>query len=109
MPKLMCAIMFICGLICIIRSLFLHDDDEKAIEITIETKNVAYLCMVIAYGIVARYVSFLLSSLVFGNISLVFMKNRNWKKNVIVSIIVIAVALVFKYLLKVRFGGFWGI
>lgn len=109
MPRLMCVIMFACGLICILRSLLLKDDDEKTIEMNIELKNIIYLGIVIGYGLVARYVSFLLASVLFGNASLFFMKSRSWKKHLFVTAFVCVVAIVFKYLLKVRFGGFWGI
>ena len=46
-PRLMCLIMFICGLACLIRSLVFKDDDEKEIELDIELKNVIYLGIVL--------------------------------------------------------------
>ncbi len=108
-PKLMCLIMFICGLICLVRSLVFKDDDIKEIELNIELKNVIYLGMVLAYGLFARYVSFLLGSILFGSASLLFMRSKNWKKYLIVTAVIIAAVLIFKYSLKVRFGGLWGI
>ena len=107
--KLMCLIMFICGLICLVRSLVFKDDDIKEIELNIELKNVIYLGMVLAYGLFARYVSFLLGSILFGSASLLFMRSKNWKKYLIVTAVIIAAVLIFKYSLKVRFGGLWGI
>ena len=108
-PKPMCLIMFICGLICIVRSLVFKDDDVKEIELDIELKNVIYLAMVLAYGLFARYVSFLLGSILFGLASLLFMRSKNWKKYLIVTAVIIVAVLIFKYSLKVRFGGLWGI
>ena len=108
-PRLMCLIMFICGLACLIRSLVFKDDDEKEIELDIELKNVIYLGIVLVYGLLARYVSFIVASVLFGIASLFYMRQKSWKKYVIVTIVIISVALIFKYSLKVRFGGLLGI
>lgn len=109
MPKAMCILMFICGVMCIIRSLVFKDDDEKVIEVNIEMKNIIYLGIVLLYALMARYVSFILASILYAGASLFYMRCRNWKKYLIVFIFVIAVSLIFKYGLRVRFGGLWGI
>ncbi len=108
MPKLMSIVMGLCGLVCLLRSIIFKDHDEKEITCEIEIKNCLYLGMVIAYGLLAIYASFLLASLAFGCGSLCFMKCRNFKKYILVTIVILAVTLVFKYGLKVRFGGLWG-
>lgn len=109
MPKLMSIIMGLCGLICFLRSLIFKDHDEKTIVCHIEAKNCIYLGMVLGYGLIAIYVSFLLASLVFGCASLCFMRSRNFKKYILVTVVILSVSLIFKYGLKVRFGGLWGI
>ena len=109
MPKLMCGIIFCSGIICLIKSIFLKDNDEKEINISVELKNIFYLVIIFAYGLLARYVSFILSSVLFGIVSLVYMRTKNWKKYVIVIVFAVTVCLIFKYGLRVRFGGFWGL
>lgn len=109
MPKLMCGIIFFSGAVCLVKSLFLHDYDEKEITVSIELKNAIYLLIILAYGLLARYVSFILASVIFSVVSLLYMKTKDWKKYVIVVVFTVAVCLIFKYGLRVRFGGLWGI
>lgn len=109
MPKLMSGLMLICGIIGIIKSLALKDDDVKEITINIESKNWIYLGMIVAYGLLARYFSFLVASVLFGTASLWFMKCKDVKKYIIIVVVIVAVCLIFKFGLKVRFGGVFGI
>ena len=55
------------------------------------------------------YVSFILSSIVFGCCSLLYMKTKDFRKYLVVTVVIIAVSIAFKYGLRVRFGGIWGI
>lgn len=109
MPKLMAVIMFVCGLICIIKSLVFKNNDDKEIEIEIELKNLIYILMVVVYGLLAKYISFLIASVLFGLGSLFFMKERGAKKYFIVTATIISIALIFKFLLKVNFSGLLGV
>ncbi len=109
MPKLMAVLMCICGVIGIIKSLLLKDEDVKEITINIESKNWIYLCFIVAYGLLARYFSFLIASVMFGVGSLYFMKCKDVKKYIIVVVVIVAVCLIFKFGLKVKFGGVFGV
>lgn len=109
MPRLLAVLMAICGISCIIKSLVFKNEDVKTIACPIEMKNIIYLGMILVYGILAIKFSFLLASLAFGCCSLLYMKSKGFKKYLVVSIVVIAIALAFKFGLNVRFGGIWGI
>ena len=109
MPRLLAVLMAICGISCIIKSLVFKNEDVKTIACPIEMKNIIYLGMVIVYGILAIYVSFILSSIVFGCCLLLYMKTKDFRKYLVVTVVIIAVSIAFKYGLRVRFGGIWGI
>ena len=108
MPKLMAIVMGLCGGICLLKSLVFKDYDTKSIVLEIEAKNCIYLGMVLVYGILATTVSFMLASLLFGLGSLLFLRCRNVRKYILVTIAIIGVGLIFRYGLNVRFGGIWG-
>lgn len=109
MPKLMAVLMCICGVISIIKSLLFKDEDVKEITINIESKNWIYLGFIVVYGLLARYFSFLIASVMFGVGSLYFMKCKDVKKYIIVVVVIVAVCLIFKFGLKVKFGGVFGV
>lgn len=109
MPKLMSGIMFICGLISILKGFFSKNKDKKEICLKLESKNMLYLLMIGVFVILATKVSFLMASVLFGVSSLYFMHCKNIKKYIIVALVAVAVCLIFKYGLKVKFGGLWGI
>ncbi len=109
MPKLMAVLMCVCGIINIIKSVALKDEDVKEIEIKTESKNWIYLGMIVAYGLLARYFSFIVASVMFGIGSLWFMKCKDAKKYIIVVAVIVAVCLIFKFGLKVKFGGILGV
>ena len=108
-PYLCAAVMAFVGVMSIISSLVLHKEDEKVIDFDIESKVMLFFVVVIAFAILARYVSFLLASLLFGAFSLFYFKSRSIKKYLIVEIGILLVCIVFRYVLNVKFGGIWGI
>lgn len=108
-PRLMAVMMMFCGAAGIIKSLVAKESDVKEIEISTEQKNVGFLLLVVIYGILAKNVSFLLASLLFSGTALTYVGCRDWKKYGIVFGIVAAVCVLFKFGLKVQFGGFLGI
>lgn len=108
MPQAMAVIMGVCGLFNIIKGLT-GTKDEKEVEFDVEIKKLLFIAAVIVYGLLARYVSFLLASLLFSAGILAFLGCKSWKKYLIVLVAVTAVVLAFRYGLEVRFGGIWGI
>lgn len=108
MPQAMAVIMAVCGLFNILKGLT-GTKDEKEVEFDVEIKKLLFIAAVIVYGLLARYVSFLLASLLFSAGILAFLGCKSWKKYVAVLVVVIAVVLAFRYGLEVRFGGIWGI
>lgn len=108
-PYLCSVVMALVGVMSIISSLVLHKEDDKIIDINIESKVIIFFVVVFAFAIVARYVSFLLASLLFGAFSLFYFKSRDIKKYLIVEIGILLVCLIFRYVLNVKFGGIWGI
>jgi len=108
MPQTMAVIMGVCGLFNIIKGLT-GTKDEKEVEFDVEIKKLLFIAAVIVYGLLARYVSFLLASLLFSAGILAFLGCKSWKKYLIVLVAVTAVVLAFRYGLEVRFGGIWGI
>lgn len=109
MPKIMALVMFLSGFICLIKSLIFKQDSAKVIEIDIEIKNMIYLAMIVVYGIIAKYASFLIASLLFSFTSLFFMKEKEIKKYIIVTVVILAISLIFKFGLRVKFGGLLGV
>lgn len=108
LPQVISLVMLICGVFGIIKSV-VGKDDGKVLDLPIEAKNLIFLFAVLAYAFFCRYVSFLLGSVLIGLFSLYFMRCRKVRTYVIVEILIISVCLVFKYALKVKFGGLWGI
>lgn len=108
LPKAMAVIMCVCGLFNIIKGLS-GQGDSREVELDVEIKKLVFIAAVIVYGVLARYVSFLLASLLFSAGILAFLGCRSWKKYVIALITVAAVVIAFRYGLEVRFGGIWGI
>ncbi len=108
LPQVISLVMLVCGVFGIIKSV-VSKDDVKVLDLPIEAKNLIFLFAVLAYAFFCRYVSFLVGSVLMGSFSLYFMKCRKVRTHVIVEVLIISVCLVFKYALRVKFGGLWGI
>ena len=108
-PYAMCGIMMVCGVISIIKSLVLKQEDIREISIGIENKNLTFILFVIVFYLLTKYISFLIGCILLSITSLVFFRCRSRKTYVIVLVSAVAVALIFKYGLNVKFGGLWGI
>lgn len=108
-PLLCSAIMGLSGVFCLFQSIFRHKPDEKIFDFEVESKVIIYLLIVLCFGLIARYLSFLVASILIGAVSLAFFGCKDWKKYLIVEVAVIATCFVFRYMLNVKFGGLWGI
>lgn len=108
-PYAMCGIMMACGIVSLIKSLVLKQEDIREIDIGIEDKNLAFILLVAGFYLLTKYISFLMGCILFSFTSLVFFRCRSRKTYVIVMVSAVIVALVFKYGLNVKFGGLWGI
>lgn len=109
LSQVISVMMVVCGSLSIVKSIVGKDSDLKEINLSVEARNIGFLIIVVLFGIGARNVSFLLSSLLFGGFTLAYMGSKNVKKYILVEVIIVAVTLIFKFLLKVRFRGIWGI
>ena len=108
-PLMCAAIMACCGLFCLYQAIFKHNPDEKILDFDVESKVIVYLVLSLAFGLIARYVSFLVAGILIGAASLLFFGCRDAKKYVIVEVIIVATCFIFRYGLNVKFGGIWGI
>ena len=108
-PLAIAAIMACCGMISLVKSCFCGDEDLKELVVTAELRNILFIIIVIIFGLIARKVSFLLASILFGASSLAFLRCKSIRRYLIVEITIVTITLIFRYALNVKFGGTWGI
>ncbi len=108
-PLIMAVLMIVCGGIGIAQSLLLKKEAVKEIDFSGERKNIVFLLMVLIYGILAKNISFMLASILFSGVSLYYVGCRKPKRYAVVFLVVVTVCLLFKYGLKVQFGGWMGV
>lgn len=101
LPYALSILMGGCGIGLIFQSLVLKKDEVKEIEIGKELKGLLYMLVLLLYGIGFNY-SFLISTLVLGCLTLVFLKDKKPLHYVIVCILTVALYFIFTQLLHVR-------
>ncbi len=108
-PYAMASLIAILGIVSLFNAVVLKKWGEKELVVGKEVKNLLYLLAIAIFIVGAKYVSFLLFSLLFVNFSLWYMNAKSWKKFLIVNVLVIIFVVTFRYGLNLRFGGLWGI
>ncbi|GKX29689.1 hypothetical protein SH1V18_21690 [Vallitalea longa] len=105
-PRLIIGLMGLCSGFIIIKEIvkIIKKQPVKEIEINLreERKSLAVILMLLGYWLLLHVLPFMLVSLIFGGVMLVFFKCKNWKYYVTVSVIIIAVTLVFQNALNVE-------
>lgn len=101
MPKMVAIIIFIGGILLVLQSRLKED---KTIEISLgnELKSLLYIIVLIIYGVLLSNIGFLFSSIFLGVMTLVLLKNKNWKYYAIIISLVVILKVVFNYLLGVQ-------
>jgi hypothetical protein len=95
------ALILVCGLGLVFQSLVLKKDNTKEIYLNAEAKAVAYMAVMIIYGIVFKY-SFIAALTILGFATLAFMKSRKPLFYALIPVVTILLFVAFKYGLHVR-------
>ena len=85
----------------IIQSLVFKKDEVREMELKKEGIGLLYMLVLLAYGIGFNY-SFLISTVLLGVITLVFLKDKQWLHYLIVAVATVAIYLIFTELLHLR-------
>lgn len=105
-PRIIIGLMGICSVSLIIKEVIkiLKKQPVKEIEIDLkeEGKSLVVIMMLVGYWGLLHFLPFLLVSLIFASVMLMFFKCKNWKYYVIVGAIIILVTIVFQNALNVR-------
>ena len=101
LPYALSVLMAVCGAGLIIQSLVFKKDEVREMELKKEGIGLLYMLVLLAYGIGFNY-SFLISTVLLGVITLVFLKDRQWLHYLIVVIATAAIYLIFTELLHLR-------
>ena len=101
LPYALSVLMAVCGAGLIIQSLVFKKDEVREMELKKEGIGLLYMLVLLAYGIGFNY-SFLISTVLLGVTTLVFLKDRQWLHYLIVVIATAAIYLIFTELLHLR-------
>ena len=101
LPYALSVLMAVCGAGLIIQSLVFKKDEIKEMELKKEGIGLLYMLVLLAYGIGFTH-SFLISTVLLGVITLVFLKDKQWTHYLIVVIFTVAIYLIFTELLHLR-------
>lgn len=101
-PKTTSWVMIILGIILLAQSVFLKKEQVVEVEKRALGRSLIFLGMLILYAILFTYIGFLLSSVIFSLVLLVFLKCKNPLYYVICVMFPVVVYFVFTYGLSVR-------
>lgn len=105
-PRLIIGLMIVCSLYLIIVQIIkiIKKEPVKEVEINLkeEGKSLFVVGLLIAYWGVLHILPFIIASLIFAAIFLIFFKCKNWKYYGIVFSTIILITIVFQNLLNVK-------
>ncbi|MCT4597882.1 MAG: tripartite tricarboxylate transporter TctB family protein [Vallitalea sp.] len=100
-PKLCTILLFIFSIILLIQSLVFKKDKSTEIDFTKEMKVILFFGILFIYLILITIIGFLISSLAFSTVSLLYLKCRKWTGYICTYAVVICLYLVFTMVLQV--------
>lgn len=101
LPRLMIALMGICGAGLIITSLVFKKDDTVEVDLKDELRTFLFVAIILAYILLMPVIGFLLSTILFSCIALFFMETRKPLHYIVVIILSALIFVGFKYGLMV--------
>jgi len=102
-PQIFCVLIGILGVILIVSSLAMHREDVKEYDLKIEGKQLLYYGMIVAYVLCISRFGFLIPSVAFALLTLVYYRCRKPLYYIITISFAVALYLIFTYVLGVRF------
>lgn len=104
-PRLIIGLMGFCSLILLVKELLklFRKEEAKMVEIDLrqESLSLVIIGLLILYWAMLFWLPFMLSSIIFGSLLLLFFNCRKWHYYAIVAVVVIALSLFFQNLLNV--------
>lgn len=101
LPRLMIALMGICGVGLIITSLVLKKDEEIEVDLKDELRTLIFVGIILAYILLMPVIGFLIDTILFSCIALFFMETRKPSHYLVVVILTVLIFVGFKYGLMV--------
>ena len=101
LPRLIIALMGICGIGLVITSLALKKDEEIEINLKDELRTFIFVGIILAYILLMPVIGFLIDTILFSCVALFFMETRKPSHYVAVVILTILIFVGFKYGLMV--------
>ena len=101
LPRLIIALMGICGIGLIITSLVFKKDDTIEVNLKDELRTLLLVVIILAYILLMPVIGFLLSTILFSCIALFFMETRKPLHYVVVIVLSVLIFVGFKYGLTV--------
>lgn len=101
LPRLIIAIMGICGIGLILTSLVFKKDDTIEVVLKDELRTFLFVAIILAYILLMPVIGFLLSTILFSCAALFFMETRKPLHYVVVIVLSILIFVGFKYGLTV--------
>ena len=101
LPRLIIALMGICGIGLVITSLALKKDEEIEINLKDELRTFIFVGIILAYILLMPVIGFLIDTILFSCVALLFMETRKPRHYVAVVILTILIFVGFKYGLMV--------
>lgn len=104
-PRLIIGLMGCCSLILLIKEVikYLRNEPSKMVTLTLkdELNALVVVVLLVLYWIMLHGLSFMLSSIIFACLMLLFFRCRNWSYYAIVSVVILSVAMIFEHLLHI--------
>ncbi|UAY78761.1 tripartite tricarboxylate transporter TctB family protein [Pasteurella canis] len=104
-PRLIIGLMALCSVILLIKEIIkiLHKQPSKmvTIQLTDELNSLVVIFLLALYWLMLHWLPFMVSSIIFAFLMLLFFRCHNWKYYAIVASVIISIALIFEHLLHI--------
>lgn len=104
-PKLIIGLMGLCSFILLLKEIIkiIRKQPSKMVSLTLseEMNSAVVILLLVLYWFMLYWLPFMLSSIIFAFLMLLFFRCRNWTYYAIVAAVIAAVSLIFKYLLNI--------
>lgn len=106
-PYLIAFMIVLCSVYLLLKSTRKKENYSEK-DFQTECNNIIFILLLCAYVGFMELLGFLWDSLLFTNITLIFLGNKKKKYHMVLSIVVLAIWLIFCFLLEIRLPAFGG-
>ena len=101
-PKVVSLVMILLGILLVFQSLILHKEKTITIEADAFKRAVAFLALTVVYGLLFRWIGFLIPSLLFTTGLLVLQRSKQWIYWLICCIFPVVIWVLFNVVFLVK-------